>query len=272
MNMHVNTACPTASEKPKRRKRANSKPENVGENKADGQDFAPERFLWVELESRIVAAVERDQGDDMSRALQYKCQLGNVSFVHLSKFDRDDGSVRRVMRDLFKKDPTLFEAWAEADALSIGAHRIVNQRAIDDQAIGWLSAEEADPAAEVARRLVIGCLRNGEEPNETVRHAYYGALANRLRSEGSDLPKEPIVRQRIFSPDIISGLDNIAAEMGVEPRTVLRNVEAGELPIARHNGTHIVRRDTIRKRPERARSILTLKVQLDPTPLKQEAS
>jgi hypothetical protein len=47
---------------------------NVGQNKVEG-DFAPERYLWVELESRIVAAVERDQADDMSRQLQYKCQL-----------------------------------------------------------------------------------------------------------------------------------------------------------------------------------------------------
>jgi hypothetical protein len=122
-----------------------------------------------------------------------------VSFVHLSKFDRDDGSVRKVMLEQFRKDPTLFEAWAEADAISIGAHRVVNQRAIDDQAIGWLSTEESDPAAEVARRVIIGCLRHGEEPNETVCHIYYSALADRLRSEGSDLPKEPIVRAHIFA-------------------------------------------------------------------------
>jgi hypothetical protein len=251
--MHVN-ACPTASAKPKRRKRTIPKSYDVGQNKADGQDFAPSRYLWVELERRIVDAVERDQGDDLARELQYKCPLGNVSFVHLPIYDREDGSVRKVMRALFKKDPTLFEAWAEADAMSIGVHRIVNQRAIDDQAIGWLSTEESDPAAEVARRVIIGCLRHGDEPDETVREIYYSALADRLRSEGSDLPKEPIVRQRIFSPDIISGLDNIADEMGVEPMTVLRSIEAGKLPIARHNGKHVVRRDCIRTRPERARS------------------
>jgi hypothetical protein len=108
VNIHVD-ACPTASAKPKRRKRTIPNAGICGQNKADGQDFAPERYLWVELESRIVDAVERDQGDDLSRELQYGCPLGNMSFVHLPKFDREDGTVRRVMLPLFRTDPTLFD-------------------------------------------------------------------------------------------------------------------------------------------------------------------
>ena len=144
VNQHVD-ACPTASEKPKRRKRTIPKSYDCGKHKADGQDFAPLRYWYegssidaVELERRIVDAVERDQGDDLSRELQYRCPLGNMSFVHLPKFDREDGTVRRVMLPLFRTDPTLFDLWADEDANSIGAHRIINQVAIDDQAIGWL--------------------------------------------------------------------------------------------------------------------------------------
>jgi hypothetical protein len=176
--------------------------DNCGDNKEMGNFLRPvamgregSSLDARELERRIVDAIRRDQDADLSYKLQYRCPLGNVSFIHLPRFDRDDGNVRNVMLDLFRDDPTLFEAWAEADAESIGSMRIVNQEKIDDQAIGWFSTVENDPAVEVSRRVIIDCLRKKASLRRASHfdvyadacHIYFTALADRLLSEGVEL-------------------------------------------------------------------------------------
>jgi hypothetical protein len=98
--------------------------------------------------------------------------------------------------------------------------------AIDDQAIGWLSTKERSAELEAARLTIIARLkrRSPRDTYEDTRRTYFVALAARLYSEGAQLI-EPIYGQRIFSPSIIKGIDQIANELGVTVKTALRNAD-----------------------------------------------
>jgi hypothetical protein len=135
--------------------------------------------------------------------------------------------------------------------------KVFNRSDIDDQVTSWIVQWERDPAVEAARRIVVRCLREGVNPNAYVkaRSVYYPALAKRLQAEGVNLVSPTMIqRSRRYGPDIIVGLDEIAARAGlVKTEMLLRGFVRGKTPLAYRGGQFVTTKAVIRTRPERER-------------------
>jgi hypothetical protein len=152
----------------------------------------------------------------------------------------------------------MWAAGVLADRLwALHSLKVFNRSDIDDQVTSWIVQWERDPAVEAARRIVVRCLREGVNPNAYVkaRSVYYPALAKRLQAEGVNLVSPTMIqRSRRYGPDIIVGLDEIAARAGlVKTETLLRGFVRGKTPLAYRGGQFVTTKAVIRTRPERER-------------------